>query len=480
MVEFFYLKVIFLERNYNFDTNPMTSLSGIPFLITVIINIVTTRSDHFDHGPARRRARSRSRLKVFSTVLAIGVAPALAEEANAPPDPLSQPEAPVSTRSGYLESGGVPASLQTPGRLRVGDFIIKPSAGMSVVYDDNVEADDDRRNEDIFLTFSPAVRARSTYARHGIGFFAKGTAATTVKDSSEDFFDWRIGADGRLDLSRRSRINASVGYTRETEDDEAIDAGDARKDAVINVIGAKIGYDVDQRVIGWRLGTSLSRLDYNGSEFADRDRTTLGLSAAARYKHSERLTLSAGPSYSYATFDDDVADDGDSRDAHSLTMQVGGIYQASQTIATTAAIGYSLSFFDDPDRKDADSIVGNLGLTWNAGAGTTLRLAATRSLGLTIVDNADSRTTTTGSATLSHALKLGARSALTSSLAYSISRISDLDRTDHNVAASLGFAYRLSEHAFFNSGYRFSRRNADGSAADYYRNLISLGVTVAY
>jgi hypothetical protein len=77
-------------------------------------------------------------------------------------------------------------------------------------------------------------------------------------------------------------------------------------------------------------------------------------------------------------------------------------------------------------------------------------------------------------------LRLGSRSVMSSSLSYAIAEFSDLDRTDHDLGARLGYAYRLSEHVFFNAGYRFSRRDSDDDDADFYRHLVSLGVSVAY
>ena len=351
---------------------------------------------------------------------------------------------------------------------------------MATVYDDNIEADDDRRNEDIFFSFSPSIRAQSLYARHSLGFGASGSAATALKNGSEDYFDWRVGADGRLDLSEQRKINAAIGYTQETEDDEAIDAEDNQDDVSVHLLDGSLSYNVSGNPIGFSIGSNVSRLDFEGSDFDDRDRTRLGVRASASYAFSDRLSIFAGPSYSYSTFDDEVADDGDGRDAQVISARIGAGYKASRTIRTSASVGYSYATFDDPDRRDDDSAIGSIGLTWDAGAGTTLALLGTRTLGLTVVDDADTRTTTTGLATLSHRLDLGSRSAISSSLAYSISEISDLNRTDQNLTASLGYAYRLTDHVFFNAGYRFSRRDSENNEADYYRNLVSLGITVAY
>lgn len=416
----------------------------------------------------------------FLTLLA-GTSATGAEEADeTPPDPLAAPALPAPSQRGYIGGGDVPPSLLAPSRLRLGDFGLSARASFGVLYDDNVDAADDERDDDVFLTFSPSVRAQSTYARHSLGVGASASTGTALKNTGDDFFDWQVGADGQLDLSRKSKVKAAVGYSRDVEDDEDIDAEDEDDDTPIHNIDASLSYDVDGERVGLGVGATISRLDVEGDDFEDRDRTSYGLNGRIRYRWSEYLTFSGGPSYRYSTFDEDVADDGDGRDAEQVDFQLGAGYRASRTIRTRAAIGYSIVTFDDTDRDNDDSLTGSVGLTWAPVLGTTLDLDASRTLGLSIEDGEDSRTTTRGSATLAHQLKLGSRSALSSSLGLSIARFSDLDRTDKNLIAGLTYGYRLAEFAFFTASYRYSQRFSGEEDADYYRNLISIGLTLSY
>ncbi len=418
---------------------------------------------------------------VCLSCLLVGSPLALAEEEQeAPPDPFSESPPEALNQSGYLGGGSVPPSLLSPSRLRVGDFALGGQASLGLVYDDNVEAEDEERDEDVFLTFSPSVRAQSTYARHSLGLSAGATTGTALKDSTDDFFDWRIGADGRVDLSRRSKIDASVGYSRDIEDDEDPDAEDDDGDTPIDNVDASLSYAVDGERVAIGTGFSISRLDFDDDDFDDRDRTAYGLTSRARYKWSDDLALSAGASYRYSAFDEDAADDGEGRDAQEVGLQVGAGYRASRTITTRAALGFAYVRFDDSDRDNNDRLTGSTGLTWKPGNGITLDLEARRSLGLSIEDDEDTRTSTSGTATLGHRLKLGSRSALSSSLAFGISRLSDLDRTDRTLVAGVTYAYRLADYAFFTASYRFSQRDSDEEEADYYRNLMSVGVTLSY
>ena len=433
-------------------------------------------------GPARG---CRPIAQLFSLALLIvppfAMSSAYANDEPDPlPDPLDVPVEPALNQSGYFGGGSVPPSLEKPSRLRIGDFALSARASLGMLYDDNVNADDDERDEDVFLTFSPSARAQSTYARHSIGFGAGATTGTALNDTGDDFFDWRINADGRIDLSRKSKINAAVGYSQDVEDDEDIDSEDDDGDTPIHNIDASLGYSQAGERIGFGFGGTVSRLDIEGDDFQDRDRTAYGLNGRVNYKWSDDLSFSAGSTYRTSTFDEDLADDGESRDAHQYGLQVAAGYRASRTISTRASVGYSIVDFEDSDRDDNDIATGSAGLTWAAGLGTTLSLQVSRTLGLSIVDDEDSRISTSGSATLAHRLKLGSRSALSSSFSVGVTRVSDLDRTDKNLVAGLTYGYRLADKVFFTASYRFSLRDSEDEEADYYRNLISAGVTVSY
>jgi hypothetical protein len=430
--------------------------------------------------PPSRRGRPALAPLLGLCLLVAGGSARAEEEPEAPPDPLAVPAETALNRSGYFGGGSVPPSLRPASRLRIGDFALAAETALGMVYDDNVDAADDARDEDIFLTLSPALRAQSAYARHSLGFGAGATAGTALKDRGDDFFDWRIGADGRVDLSRKSRIDAALGYSRDVEDDEDIDAEDADDDTPIHAIDASLGYDLSGERAGIGIGASLSRRDIEGDDFADRDHTAYGLNARLRYKWSEDLTVSGGPDYRKSTFDEDVADDGDSRDAKEYGLQIGAGYRASRTVSARAAVGYAILGFEDPDRDDQDSATGSAGLTWAPGNGTTLDLGASRTLAIAIADGEDARTTTRASATLAHRLALGSRSALTSTLGVSVARLSDLDRTDKGLVAGLTYGYRLAEHATLTASYRFSQRKSEDDEDDYYRNLLAVGVTLSY
>jgi hypothetical protein len=388
-------------------------------------------------------------------------------------DPLAPPPAPSTARGALFGTSAAAHALAGNG-LRVGNFAFHPSVSASALYDDNVNAEDEARDEDVLLAMNAAMRAQSLYARHAVGFSASATAASGIKDEPEDVFDWLLGADGRLDLTRQSSLSGNLGYTRERQDASAVDA----EDATVQQLSGGLGYDYRGQVLGWHLGGTVGRTDAIEAEFDDIDRTVVGLSTSASYRVSDRLSLFAGPSYSHATFDEAVAADGDSRDSDQVSASAGASYQVSDRVQASGSVGYAQTYFDDPDRADGGSLIGSAGLAVRLSGATRLGLNASRSLQLTTVEDADTRTVTAVGATLTH--QLDRRASLSAGTDYRHSDFDGLDREDDDLGLSLGYSRRLTDRVSLNASYRFTRRLSDDDADEFSRNQILLGLSFSY
>ena len=56
----------------------------------------------------------------------------------------------------------------------------------------------------------------------------------------------------------------------------------------------------------------------------------------------------------------------------------------------------------------------------------------------------------------------------------------DDDRTDYNFSAQLGYSYSLLQNVALNLSYRFSQRFSDESEDEFYRNLVSVGLSASF
>jgi hypothetical protein len=313
-------------------------------------------------------------------------------------------------------------------------------------------------------------------ARHAFGVDAAGTVSHSFQEENDDFFDWRIGGDGRLDLTRRSSVFGRVDYSLDTEADSSAEAEGAAND--IHSIGTTAGYQFTGRKFGYLLDLGADREDFSGEGSGDRDNTTYTLNQRFDHRSTDRLTLFVAPQYSYTAFDQEVADDGEQRNAQEATGLIGADFSFRSPMALAAAIGYTRLFFDDPVREDTDSAVASGTFSWRAGALTSFELSASHALELTTVDEADARTDTT--LQLRAGRQLGANMSLLGEIGATYADFQDIDRNDIDLRAGVSVARRLTNHFFLSLAYEYEQRLSDEDGAEFHENRAVIGLSVIY
>jgi hypothetical protein len=56
----------------------------------------------------------------------------------------------------------------------------------------------------------------------------------------------------------------------------------------------------------------------------------------------------------------------------------------------------------------------------------------------------------------------------------------DIDRTDHDIVAQVGYSRILVRNVALNLGYRYSQRFSDDNEDEFYRNIVSLGLSAHF
>jgi len=90
--------------------------------------------------------------------------------------------------------------------LTAGSFLIYPKLGYKLSYDDNIFATDDPQISDTISVVSPAIAMASDLTRHAVNLSASADLGRYRDFSSEDYDDWQVSGNVRLDSSHASRI----------------------------------------------------------------------------------------------------------------------------------------------------------------------------------------------------------------------------------------------------------------------------------
>lgn len=372
------------------------------------------------------------------------------------------------------------------GLLRIGNFALQPSLSAFASYDDNANATDTDR-EDLFSSVvQGSLRAQSLFERHNLGAQVN-VAGTPVGRSDGEVIDWNAGIDGRLDLTSRSSLSAAVTGTRGTEDgfsaeaNEVVDA--TGEEATITDIAGTVAYRQQFRRLGWQLTGGVSRVDAEadgdvGDEADERDRTDYSAGFGVDYDLSERLDLFSEVDYDFVEFD--IEGLGGSRDSQSIGGTTGIGIKLGKTLSSRLGVGYSTVFFDDPTRDDSSNITAefSLGGVITLGRATLLDLAVDHTTERTTVEEAALVTATSIGGTLTRTLTR--RAALQMSVEGTRNDFIDLDRTDYDIAAQIAYSLAVTRHIALSSAYRFDQRFAEESENEFFRNTVSLGVTLSF
>ncbi|HBM89316.1 MAG TPA: hypothetical protein DD437_12285, partial [Rhodobiaceae bacterium] len=95
--------------------------------------------------------------------------------------------------------------------IRAGSFMLYPELELGVTYDDNVFGTQNNTDSDIYYGVSPSVSIESDFGRHELNFNGYTDSRFYSSDTSEDRFDWGVAADGIVDVSQFTQIQANVG-----------------------------------------------------------------------------------------------------------------------------------------------------------------------------------------------------------------------------------------------------------------------------
>jgi len=95
--------------------------------------------------------------------------------------------------------------------IPLGGFRLFPTLDLAASYDDNVFRLDTPQS-DYYFTISPTLRLQSQWGRHSLELYCGSNTYEYSKFSGENLTDWKVGADGRLDISRAAMFSANVYY----------------------------------------------------------------------------------------------------------------------------------------------------------------------------------------------------------------------------------------------------------------------------
>lgn len=379
--------------------------------------------------------------------------------------------------------GTRPPSMEAPG-ARLGSFVLRPGIDIAWAYDDNVFYLPEDEISDNLWQFRPYASLNSDWNRHALNLNASGNIARYSDFSQNDYEDWTVAADGRLDVQQHNWFSADASFYRLHEDRRTPDAGGPATPTSFDYSGWGVGYDhIFNRL---KLGAyyNFNTFDYDdnftgGGEFIDN---------SFRNRDQDRYTLRGdwqlGPetaifgSYGWndISYDQPIDANGFRRDSDGSQYTIGMSWDMTDLLTGDVSANWSEQSYEDPRLADVSGFGLGAGLTWTPRPTTTIGLRMAASPNETTQPGTSGYFSQLLSARweeqLREQLVLTVRGSYTDN-DYENSGIQELELSDTQVIrADVGLSYIFNRNMSISGGYGYETQNSNISFFEYSANRL--------
>jgi hypothetical protein len=372
--------------------------------------------------------------------------------------------------------------------IPLGGFRLFPTLDLNASYDDNVFRLPVAQS-DYFFTISPALRLKSQWGRHFFEIYAGLNNYEYMDFSEQNLTDWRVGADGRLDILRAAVLSANVYYGELHESWSAPN----------NIVGyqaapnryyqthADIVTAYQPNRLGIGFGASFDRYNWTdtpriggGTLYnSDRDQNEYQGYAKAFYDFSPGYSGFVRASYDERDFNHFYDRSGLHRSSHGFRVNGGLDIQLTHLLAGELFVGYLNQSFAQDVPTPLPNVSGfdyGAELDWYVSPVLTAHLSGSRQLADVVISGAS--VADNKNVTVSADYEFRPNIILQARASYTDSRFVGTTRTDTYPGAGVGVKYLLNRYVSANLNYNYSERSTDVSGVQYTDNTISIGLTL--
>lgn len=368
-----------------------------------------------------------------------------------------------------------------PVGIRVGSFVLFPEVESSTVWRSNVFSSPVARS-DLAFEFEPVARLVSDWNRHALEFSASGLLSAYTEFDSENDTNYRLETRARLDLAKRTNVQAVASHDVYEESRSAIDASTAGDRAQVrtNKLNTTLNHRFNRLSLQLRGG--ISDLDYGSQQSGttlitndDRDRQEYEETLRATWEFKPTFSVFAEAGVNQRRYDTPAASDLRLRTSDGERYRAGVDFgRTGAYLRGEASVGYGRQ---DPSAAGLQTVEGLF-----VDANVTWRMTELTSLLVTARTDIYDTTTADVAGVLQHDVGLELRHALrryviaSAGIAVSLRDYPGAPIEEHEVRTTLGLEYYLNRDAVISAGYVHTAFSSNQPDANYDSDVIRLGV----
>jgi hypothetical protein len=306
--------------------------------------------------------------------------------------------------------------------IYAGSFLVKSAVELSGGYDTNPGRFVSPRGSAFYMV-APELLAASDWTRHSAVVDLRGSftgygntfpsppGQISGVPTSVDRPDFTGKIDGRLDVSRDTRINSELRLRVGTDNPGSpnIQAG-LSKYPLYATIGGSLGVEQDFNRLRLTATGTLDRTAYQDSQLTDGESTTNDDRNFNQYGGVGRVSYDLLPGlrpFAEIEGDSRVHDtrldrNGFRRDSNGGYAKAGTTFEFTRLLTGEASIGYALRTYTDPHLENLTGLLTSASLVWSATPLTTAKFIATTSVDETTVPGVAGVLTRTYTAEVDH------------------------------------------------------------------------------
>ena len=386
--------------------------------------------------------------------------------------------------------GPAPASSNELG-ISVGAFTLYPALEFDLGYDSNAFAQSQSQGTvaSALALVRPSLTLQSEWLNHTLSIVASGGFGYYASAPTQNFQNYRIQADTKIDIGYDFYLTGGIGFIRSTEALGTPNVTFAQAPTVVYSLPARLALYQKFNRLFYQLSVSATRywyFDYStisalGLPGTSRNRTDYDESIRLGYEILDGISLWIAPTLSQSVYAETMNSAGQQRDSSSFGLNLGTSIKTSAKTNIEASIGtIRQTYLSDGSATSAFTF--GLAGTWQVYEPLTLRPAISRSINQSALSNYQNYLSTTVGIDFVYDIHgpwkaVGGLSYNTADYtpAFGLSGVNP--RTDYFFKGSIGMLYDLRPQYSIGPVYEYTQGWTSDVAAggpSYSRSLFSI------
>ena len=283
-------------------------------------------------------------------------------------------------------SQGAPAQSPELG-VSVGAFTLFPTLDVYAGYDNNVFATAAPTTASPVTVWKPTLELRSEWLNHSLRLVAGGGFGFYPVASTQNFQNYVLQADGKLDIRNDFYLVGSIGVNRNTEALGTPNVSFAQAPTVVDSVPVEFGLYQKFNRFFYQLTGRAARYwyyDYStitsvGLPGSSRNRTEYAETLKLGYEILEGIDIFITPGLNQRIYTEMVNVAGQQRDSTGYNLAVGGSIKVGSRTFLDASVGTTSQTYASAGTSTSASTF-QLGGNWNGYEPLTLRPVVSRSI----------------------------------------------------------------------------------------------------